>query len=89
VAEMYDDSIAIDQEAPNKVVFRAFTGIAPRLYTTVFEMPTRRGAGGAFLDWDAIKNDAVPRRRELALSPREGQFLLILAELLRANSIEI
>jgi deoxycytidylate deaminase len=89
VAEMYDDSIAIDQEAPNKVVVRAFTGIAPRLYTTVFEMPTRRGAGGAFLDWDAIKNDAVPRRRELALSPREGQFLLILAELLRANSIEI
>jgi len=89
VAEMYDDSIAIDEEDKDRVVFRAFTGIAPRLYTTVFEMPKRRGTNGAYLEWDDVKGDALPRRRELLLSPRELDFVEILDVALHAKVIEI
>jgi len=85
VAEMYDDSIVIDGDEPGLVTFRAFTGIAPRLYTCVFEMPERRGQGGAWLQWDDIRLTALPRRFESILGPREDDVLKLLTATLKSK----
>lgn len=64
VAYLYDDSISIDEDVAEKVPFRAFLGIAPRLYTRVFEMPERKGGDGAWLDWDVVRRAQSPRQVE-------------------------
>ena len=75
VTEMYRDSIAIDHEDASRVSFRAFTGIAPRLYATVFEMPPRRDAFGNLLEWESSRGRALPRRRERTFGPGERDLL--------------
>ena len=39
VPEMFDDSIVVDRDVKGKIPFRAFTGIAPRLYADAFVAP--------------------------------------------------
>jgi deoxycytidylate deaminase len=87
VAELFDDSIVIDAEDESRVPFRAFTGVAPRLYTTAFIAPERRDGQGRWLQWDTVKRESVPRRSESLLGPRETEWLLILYETLRAKGI--
>jgi cytidine deaminase len=87
VAELFDDSIAIDGEVEGRVPFRAFIGIAPRLYTTAFVAPRRRDGQGQWLQWDAVKKDRMPRRSEALLGARETEWLVILHEALRAKGI--
>jgi cytidine deaminase len=87
VAELFDDSIAIDGEAEDRVPFRAFIGIAPRLYTTAFVAPARRDGQGHWIQWDAVKRASMPRRSEALLGVRETEWLIILGAALRAKGI--
>jgi deoxycytidylate deaminase len=61
VSEMFDDSIAVDREAADRVPFQAFTGIAPRFYEEAFQMPKRRDGDG-WVNWEACRATQVPRR---------------------------
>lgn len=87
VAELYDDSIIIDEDDGVRVPFRAFTGIAPRLYSDVFQMPKRKTKRGDWLEWDAIRTDASPRRFEPVLGDREMEWVEILGATLMAKGI--
>jgi cytidine deaminase len=89
VAELFDDSIAIDDEDENRVPFRAFTGVAPRLYSNAFVSPDRRDGQGRWIQWDAVKKESLPRRSESLLGARETEWLIILSETLRAKRIQI
>jgi deoxycytidylate deaminase len=61
VGQLYDDSISVDTEIQNRVPFRAFVGIAPRLYSTVFCAPERR-VGSTWKRWDETRDLSQPRR---------------------------
>jgi len=61
VPEMFDDSIVVDREASGKVPFRAFTGIAPRLFADAFAAPNRRD-GEKWVDWEKCRAHQMPRR---------------------------
>jgi deoxycytidylate deaminase len=61
VPEMFEDSIVVDREAKGKVRFRAFTGIAPRLYAEAFSAPNRRD-GGQWVDWEKCCVHQMPRK---------------------------
>src|SRR5262249_277470 len=79
-AELYDDSISIESsEFPRqKVLFRAFSGVAPRRYMELFTMTTdRKNAKGQILERD-----------EIAKQPKLKRFVLtyILAEDIIINS---
>jgi cytidine deaminase len=87
VAELYDDSVAIDLDDRVRVPFRAFTGIAPRLYADVFQMPKRRNKQGGWLDWDTVRQESLPRRFEPVLGDREIEWVEILAATLKAKNI--
>lgn len=87
VAELYDDSIAIDKDDGVRVPFRAFTGIAPRLYADVFQMQKRRNKDGGWLDWDQVKKESSPRRFEPVLDDRETEWVEILAAAMKAKGI--
>lgn len=60
VPEMFGDSIVVDSEVDGKIPFRAFTGIAPRLYAEVFAAPERRD-GDRWLDWEKVRDHQQPR----------------------------
>ncbi|HEX4417035.1 MAG TPA: deaminase [Kofleriaceae bacterium] len=60
-SEMFDDSIVVDREQPDRVPFLAFTGIAPRFYTEAFQMPERRDGNG-WVRWEARRATQLPRR---------------------------
>jgi cytidine deaminase len=61
VPEMFDDSIVVDREAEGKIPFRAFTGIAPRLYVDAFLAPNRRD-GNKWADWEKCRTTQMPRK---------------------------
>lgn len=51
-----------DKDDPSKVVFRSFTGIAPRQYRQLFSMSERGSKKGLVLaDWEAARLSLVPR----------------------------
>jgi deoxycytidylate deaminase len=90
VGELFDDSIAIDDDDPKRVRFRAFTGVAPRFYSPAFIAPRRRDSQDRWLQWDNIKKTATPGRAEPGrLAEREEDLLTILSEVLKAKSIEL
>lgn len=79
VTEMFEDSIVVDREAQGRIPFRAFTGIAPRLYVDAFTAPNRRD-GTKWVDWDKCRVTQMPRR---AASPnmyleKEDEVLTVL-----------
>jgi deoxycytidylate deaminase len=86
VADLYDDSIVVDGQDPTRVAFRAFTGIAPRLYPSVFASPPRK-SGGAWVRWDEIKTTQVPRSAAPFVAYREieAQQLIELSETLHVK----
>jgi deoxycytidylate deaminase len=49
----HSDSLTVDRAAPNKLLVRAFAGIAPRLYGSIFAWRTRRSE----LDGKAVFGD--------------------------------
>jgi deoxycytidylate deaminase len=57
-ADLYPDSIAIEQNIPGKVKFEPFVGVAPRQYMELFTMRERM-VGGRILTFDPSK--ASPR----------------------------
>jgi cytidine deaminase len=60
VADMYPDSIAVDQPGVrDKVSFEPFVGVAPRRYMDLFTMAERRRADGSVAHWDGRAK--VPR----------------------------
>jgi cytidine deaminase len=61
VPEMFEDSIVVDREAKGKIPFRAFTGIAPRLYADAFTAPNRRD-GNKWVDWEVQRTRQMPRK---------------------------
>jgi len=61
VPEMFDDSIVVDREAIGKIPFRAFTGVAPRLYADAFAAPNRRD-GSKWVDWEQQRITQMPRK---------------------------
>jgi deoxycytidylate deaminase len=61
VPEMFEDSIVVDREAKGKIPFRAFTGIAPRLYADGFSAPNRRD-GDKWVDWEQWRTRQMPRK---------------------------
>jgi cytidine deaminase len=60
VPEMFEDSIVVDREANGKIPFRAFTGVAPRLYASAFIAPNRRD-GSKWVDWEIQRTHQMPR----------------------------
>jgi cytidine deaminase len=79
VAEMYDDSIVVDDIGDqHHVSFRAFTGIAPRRFVEWFEVPEpagrsefsevkRRDENGSWVRWELVKGRRWPRNHNLPL----------------------
>jgi cytidine deaminase len=61
VPEMFEDSIVVDHEMKGRIPFRAFTGIAPRLYADAFSAPNRRD-GDKWVDWDKCRATQMPRK---------------------------
>lgn len=61
VSEMFDDSISIDEDKKERIPFLAFTGIAPRLYADVFQMPDRK-IDDKWIDWNSLRRRQMPRR---------------------------
>ena len=80
VAEMYDDSIVVDDAGDaHHVGFRAFVGIAPRRFVEWFEVPEptgrrpfsevkRRNDDGTWVRWEQIKDSRRPRTYDLPLA---------------------
>jgi cytidine deaminase len=61
VADLYDDSISIDDaDDSSKVIFQAFVGIAPRRYMDLFASPVRK-TDGAWVDWEKVRRGRAPR----------------------------
>lgn len=57
-AELYDDSISVDQhiESEEKVSFHSFVGISPQKYLDAFSMPERKDKKtGVIIPWQASK----------------------------------
>lgn len=70
--ELYKRSIQVDGDEADKdaVVFEPFVGIAPKLYISLFEMPSRKDDRGYPVDWDLARSNPqiqqiVPRYLEL------------------------
>lgn len=61
VPQMFKDSIVVDGEPDGKIPFRAFTGIAPRLYADAFTAPNRRD-GTKWMDWEVQRIHQMPRK---------------------------
>lgn len=62
-AKLYPDSISVDGRVigGDVVEFASFTGVAPRRYADLFEMPKRKDPEGMAISWTEI--DAIPRCR--------------------------
>jgi deoxycytidylate deaminase len=65
VADLYDDSIAVDHAdggAHQRVPFLPFAGIAPRRYMDLFAAPMRKDKdSGRWVDWEMIRRTRPPR----------------------------
>lgn len=61
VAEMFDDSIVVDDDDCRRVPFKPYVGVAPGLYMQVFRAPRRKDERGQPLVWDAIRTTQKPR----------------------------
>ena len=80
VAEMYDDSIVVDEVGDeHHVPFRAFVGIAPRRFVEFFEAPEpvgrrpnaeirRRNDDGTWVRWEKIKDGRWPRTYDMPIA---------------------
>lgn len=89
VAEMYDDSIIVDDVSDEfHVSFRAFVGIAPRRFGSWFDAPEpkgrhplaevrRRNDDGTWVRWEHVKSSRWPRESDhpLAIVTREQRVL--------------
>jgi len=53
------DSISLDIETSNKVIFENFVGISPRRYRDIFEKGKRRDSSGNYKEW--YEGDPAPR----------------------------
>lgn len=61
VEEMFDDSIVVDDsDKSSHVIFRAFTGVAPRKYVEFFSAP-ERDHNGKWIEWEEVKRRRSPR----------------------------
>lgn len=57
VAQLYNDSIVLDAvESSSHVTFKAFVGVAPRSYVSLFSSPVREG-----ISWENVRATAKPR----------------------------
>jgi len=81
VEEMFDDSIVVDDpDKKSHVVFRAFTGVAPRKYVEFFSAP-ERDHNGKWIEWEEVKRRSLPRNAtELWYTAGEPEYVR-LAEL--------
>ncbi len=88
VAELYDDSISVDdREAPDRIPFEPFVGIAPRKYLPLFLMPDR----GRKDDWEKHRREQVPRGAKTFHSylDREKENAALLDRSLKSASLTI
>lgn len=60
VPDLYSDSISIDRDEEEKVIFSGFVGIAPRRFLEWFIAPDRR-KDGEWIDWEKSRVMATPR----------------------------
>jgi deoxycytidylate deaminase len=52
--ELHDNSIELDTETDSgKVPFVPYLGVSPRIYSTIFQMPIRKGSDGGVVRWEA------------------------------------
>lgn len=82
VADMYDDSISVDDPSDHaRVTFQPFVGIAPRRYVELFTAPETRGSEQ---DWESIKREQDPRLGDSILSYvyQENDYVEMLKKLL-------
>lgn len=78
VAELYDDSIAIDRsDDPTRVGFVPFVGVAPRRFLELFSAPERKTSDGAWIDWNAVKRTRDPRTALPAVAYLEQEADLV------------
>lgn len=88
VVEMFDDSIAVDSQGDSHHIgFRAYTGVAPRRYVSVFDFTDTAGSEfadffprkqkGAWIDWEQVRGDREPRFTDsgAAIQGREADVL--------------
>lgn len=89
VAEMYDDSIVVDQSGDeHHIEFRAFVGVSPRRFVEFFDAPEpsgrrpqsevrRRAADGSWVRWEHVRTTRWPRQYDipLAIMTREQSSL--------------
>jgi cytidine deaminase len=62
VAELFSDSIAVDNPEQTKVSFTPFVGVAPRRFLDLFVAPERRNRDGTWLRWNEMKKEQKPRQ---------------------------
>ncbi|MER3422500.1 MAG: hypothetical protein C4293_03980 [Nitrospiraceae bacterium] len=84
--DFHKDSIIVDphEEAPNKVRFEQFVGIAPTRYMDLFTASARKSNDGKLLPWK--KSQAIPR---YAQSVKEKEAVAYLEEVRRAKGIDL
>lgn len=89
VAEMYDDSISVDERVQGRIMFEAFVGIAPARYVELFTAPQRK-IGGKWVNWELEKQNKVPRNAQSHLSyiKQEDDKLDILNKLLTSKGLK-
>jgi hypothetical protein len=70
-AVLYRDSICVDPESePNdRVIFKSFVGMAPRVYSFMFTMneDNRKNSDGSISEWEA-SGECSPRLRRFVMS---------------------
>lgn len=60
VVRLFSDSISVESDCEDKVVFEPFVGIAPQRFSDFFTM-TDRKLDGKVVKWEALKRTAWPR----------------------------
>lgn len=87
IADLYPDSIAIEQGASEKVQFEPFVGIAPRQYMKLFSMGPRM-SGGRILLFDPAKAEPGCKGNPRVYVENEVELVGILNNILVAKGLK-
>lgn len=61
VRELFPDSISVDRidDAPNRVSFQPYMGIAPIIYPQMYAMRVRKNSEGKTVEWDGRTSEPI------------------------------
>jgi len=87
VGEMFDDSIAVDEEDGKRIPFLPYVGVSPRMYLQLFRAPKRRNPDGTLVNWEAIRRTQSPRlaRSDYGYIEVEAESMDVFNQLLKSR----